>query len=82
MPIVILSKNAEKEFAHLSNKDKKKIVKKLNTLQNESLAGKLLAGKLRGLFSLRAWPYRIIYELRKPNKVIVHHLLHRQKAYK
>jgi len=82
MTTVILSQNAEKELARLSIKDKKKIVKKIHTLQDEPLAGKLLAGKLKGLFSFRAWPYRIIYELRKPNKIIVHRILHRQKVYK
>lgn len=82
MPTVILSKNAEREFARLPKNDKQKIIRKLDLLQNEPSSGKPLAGQLRGLFSLRAWPYRIIYEPQKPKKVIVHHILHRQKAYK
>lgn len=82
MPTVILSKNAEKEFARLPKTEKKKIFKKILTLQSDPFAGKLLAGELQGLFSLRAWPYRIIYEIKKPDKVIIHHILHRQKAYK
>ncbi len=82
MTTVILSRSAEKELLRLPIKDKKKIVKKIHSLRDEPLAGKLLIGKLKGLFSLRAWPYRIIYELKKPNKIIIHHILHRQKVYK
>lgn len=82
MPTLILSKNAEKEFARLPKIEKKKILKKILILQDNPFAGKLLAGELQGLFSLHAWPYRIIYELKKPDKLIIHHILHRQKAYK
>lgn len=82
MPTVIFSKNAEKEFARLPKTEKKKILRKLLVLQDEPFAGKLLGGELQGLFSLRAWPYRIIYELKKTNKVIIHHILHRQRVYK
>lgn len=81
MPTVILSKNAEREFARLPKNDKQKIIRKLDLLQNEPFSGKPLAGQLRSLFSLRAWPYRVIYE-QKPKRVIVHHIPHRQKACK
>lgn len=82
MPIVILSKTAEKEFTRLPKAEKKKIIKKILILKEEPFAGKILAGELQGLFSLRVWPYRIIYEFKKPNKIIIHHILHRQKVYK
>lgn len=82
MSTIILSKTAEKEFAHLPKKEQKKIYKKILVLKNTPLSGKILLGELKGLFSLRSWPYRIIYELQKPDKVIIHHILHRQGAYK
>lgn len=82
MPAIILSKNAEKEFAGLPRKEQKKIFKRILVLKDTPLSGKILLGELKGLFSLRCWPYRIIYELQKPDKVIIHHILHRQKAYK
>ncbi|PIS14251.1 type II toxin-antitoxin system mRNA interferase toxin, RelE/StbE family [Candidatus Shapirobacteria bacterium CG09_land_8_20_14_0_10_39_12] len=82
MSSIVLSKNAEKEFVRLPKIEKKKIFKKILTFQDNPFAGKLLTGELQGLFSLRAWPYRIIYELKKPDKIIIHHILHRQRAYK
>lgn len=81
MPPVLLSQKAEKDFARLPQKEKRKIVKKLELLQSEPLSGKLLGGKLKGLWSLRAWPYRIIYEFHH-QKIIILRILHRQKAYK
>ncbi len=83
MPSLVLSKSAEKEFAQLTNKEKKKIFRKFKALQKNPFLGKLLGGKLKGLWSCRAWPYRIIYEFRSSNKlIIVHKVTHRQKAYK
>lgn len=81
MATIILSSNAEKELIRLNLKDKKKVIKKIHLLEDKPFAGKLLSGKLKGNYSLRAWPYRTIYELKKPDKVIIHHILHRQKAY-
>ena len=82
MATVILSKNAEKEFSHLSKKEQKKIIKKLTALRDNPFLGKKLTGKLRGLLSYRAWPYRIIYESQQKNTVVVHKISHRQRAYK
>jgi len=82
MPQVILSKNAEKELVRLTKKDQRKIIRKLELLKEDPLLGKKLSGKLRGLWSFHAWPYRIIYELPRAKQLIVHKILHRQKAYK
>ncbi|MFC1727765.1 type II toxin-antitoxin system RelE/ParE family toxin [Patescibacteria group bacterium] len=82
MARLILSKTAEKNFSKLSVKDRKKVTKKLRFLESDPMSGKKLLGELKGFFSLRAWPYRIIYELKGPKKIIVHHISHRQQAYK
>ena len=81
MARLILSRTAERNFSRLSVKDRKKIIKKLRLIESEPLIGKKLRGELKGLLSLKAWPYRIIYE-KKRGKVIVLHISHRQKAYK
>jgi len=79
----ILSRSAEREFARLPKKEKRKIVRKLKVLQKEPHLGKKLSGQLKGFWSYRAWPYRIIYELYQGKKlVIIHKIAHRQKAYK
>lgn len=83
MPSLSLSKNAEKEFAKLVKPEKKKLTKKLRLLKNNPFVGKPLTGELKNYFSLKAWPYRIIYEFDKnANKVKIHKIQHRQGVYK
>ena len=82
MTTLILSKEAEKDFAKLPKKDRKKVIKKLKILQGKPSSGKTLSEKLKSLWSLRAWPYRIIYNFKKTSKIAVHRILHRQRAYK
>lgn len=79
---IILSKEAEKDFAGLTEREKKKVFKKFTLLRNQPYSGKKLVGKLKGLYSLRAWPYRIIYEVIKAKKITVHKIIHRQRAYR
>lgn len=78
---IILSKKAKKNLSDLPQKEQQKVIKKLHLLENEPLAGKCLTGELKSFRSLRAWPYRILYEFAKPT-VVVHRILHRQDAYK
>jgi mRNA-degrading endonuclease RelE of RelBE toxin-antitoxin system len=83
MSSVILSKIAEKEFGCLPKREQKKVFKKISLLEKDPFAGKPLSGKLKGLSSLRVWPYRIIYEFdRKKKTVFIYQIVHRQKAYK
>lgn len=80
--LVILSKDAEKQYKRLSKPDKIKVKKKLLMLQEDPTAGKKLVGELAGVRSLRAWPYRIIYEINKVKiRIEVHKIAHRQGAY-
>lgn len=80
---VVLSKNARKDYEDLSKKDKIKVRKKLTLLEQNPYAGKKLAGELKGIRSLRAWPYRIFYEVNESEQQIeVHKIKHRQGAYK
>jgi mRNA-degrading endonuclease RelE of RelBE toxin-antitoxin system len=63
--------------------ERKKIFKKLHLLENDPRAGKKLTGELTGLFSLKAWPYRIIYQLISKQKIIyIITIQHRQSVYK
>ncbi len=81
MPPIVFSPNAEKDFRKLNIINQKKVYKKVKTLKSAPLAGKLLSGKLKGIRSLRAWPYRIIYEIGK-EQVNILQIIHRQAAYK
>ncbi|PIU03693.1 hypothetical protein COT44_01850 [Candidatus Shapirobacteria bacterium CG08_land_8_20_14_0_20_39_18] len=83
MPELILSKNAEDNFCRIPKSEQKKINTKLHLLRENPLSDKPLTGELQGLWSLRAWPYRILYEFKQKEKVIIiHRILHRQGAYK
>ncbi|OGJ54150.1 hypothetical protein A3D11_03945 [Candidatus Peribacteria bacterium RIFCSPHIGHO2_02_FULL_49_16] len=62
---VLLKKNASKQFASLSEKDQKRVLASLNELRVHPYAGKKLHGDLQGLWSIRVWPYRIIYTVEK-----------------
>lgn len=81
--IVVLSKNARKDFEKLPKPDQAKVKKKLVFLGQNPSVGKKLSGELEGVRSLRAWPYRIFYEINdKEKRVEVHKIKHRQGSYK
>lgn len=80
---VALSKDAQKQYRRLPVQEQKKINKKLMNLEQNPLFGKRLEGEMQGIYSLKAWPYRILYEINAIEKRIeIHKILHRQGAYK
>jgi len=82
MPVIRLSSEAEDDFAFLQKSEKKKVIKNIKTLEENELIGKPLTGKLKGLYSLRAWPYRIIYQISSKGVFTIHKILHRKIVYK
>lgn len=72
---------AVKQIKKLPLSEKKKVVRKLELLSEDPQAGKKLKGEFEGLYSLRAWPYRIIYKPTK-TKLTIYTVTHRQSAYK
>ena len=80
---IILEKRAKKELNNIPEKDQIKIIRVLDTISREPFAGKKLGGELQGKYAVRAWPYRIIYEIRKRELYVsVVHIGHRQGVYK
>jgi len=77
---LIYKPEALKELERLPLSERKKVVKKLEILSENPLVGKHLKGEFKGAYTLRAWPYRIIYEFSQ-NKITVRNILHRQSAY-
>lgn len=73
--------NVVKQLKKLPHSEKKKVIRKLELLTTDPQAGKSLKGEFEGLYSLRAWPYRIIYEITKTT-IIVYSVGHRQGVYK
>jgi mRNA-degrading endonuclease RelE of RelBE toxin-antitoxin system len=70
-----------KQLKMLPVVEQKKVLQKLLYLQENPFMGKQLKGELAGLRSLRAWPYRIIYEL-LGQKITVVSVAHRRDVYK
>ena len=80
---VVLSKNTQKEYKRLPKSVQIKVRKKLLTLETNPYSGKKLTGEFTGLYTVRAWPYRIIFEINLEKKRIeIHKIGHRQGAYR
>lgn len=79
----ILSPKAGKQLLKLSPSDGLKVTKKLRALEGNPFAGKPLTGKLKGFYTLRAWPYRVVYQIFKERKIaLIDTIEHRQGVYK
>jgi addiction module RelE/StbE family toxin len=78
---VFLTTQAEKDLKTLPKAEKNKIRKKLLLLEKEPFSGKKLSGKLANFYSLKVWPYRIIYIIDKEKEIWVVHIMHRQEGY-
>jgi addiction module RelE/StbE family toxin len=80
---IALSKDAQKQYKRLPKSQQMKILKKITGLEQNPRAGKKLEGELKGVYSLHAWPYRILYEINETKQIIeVHKIAHRQGVYK
>lgn len=80
---VQLTPTAEKQLLKLKRSEAKKVDKKLRLFSVAPMSGKKLEGKLKNRYSLRAWPYRIIYLVnKKQQRVEIEVIEHRQSAYK
>ncbi|MFA5830358.1 MAG: type II toxin-antitoxin system RelE/ParE family toxin [Candidatus Paceibacterota bacterium] len=79
---LILRAKAEKELDKIPAVHREKVTKMLRSLADDPFQGKKLEGELKGKYSVRAWPYRIIYEIRRHELyVIVVHIGHRKDVY-
>ena len=79
---VIVTPRAEKELLKLPKTERKKVQKKLLLLETNPFVGKKLGGEFQERYSLRSWPYRIIYLINDKTKILyVISILHRQGVY-
>lgn len=80
---VIYSHRAQKNLKKIPGKQQKKILQSIEILQNNPYIGKSLQGELANKYSLRIWPYRIIYSIQKKMITItIINIGHRQHIYK
>ncbi|MBU2104528.1 MAG: type II toxin-antitoxin system RelE/ParE family toxin [Nanoarchaeota archaeon] len=76
------SSGARKFFRKLTNFDKRQIGKKIEELKQNPELGKPLTGKLSGLWSLRIGKFRVLYQVRKNELIIlILKIGHRKNIY-
>ncbi len=74
---------AVKSIEKLPEKERGKVRAVLESLADNPHTGKKLSGEYRGFYSVRAWPYRIMYTIIKKELVIlVVDVAHREDVYK
>ncbi|MCR4277811.1 MAG: type II toxin-antitoxin system RelE/ParE family toxin [Candidatus Berkelbacteria bacterium] len=83
MYTVVIKKTAGKALKSLPQNDRRRIIQAINMLGERPESGKQLSRELAGLFSIRVWPYRVIYRrLEKKLLVEVVKIGHRKGIYK
>ncbi|MBI5004162.1 type II toxin-antitoxin system RelE/ParE family toxin [Candidatus Kaiserbacteria bacterium] len=80
---VYFTRSARKEVDALEDKYQDKAARIIDSLAHDPSQGKKLQGELDGQYSVRAWPFRIVYEIRKKQLyIIVLSVKHRKDAYR
>ena len=62
---------ARKNLDKIPANYRSRIVAKLSEITINPFSGKALSGDRKGQYSIRIWPYRIIYIIRKQELIIV-----------
>jgi len=62
---VIILKRAQKEARKISEKDRKRVTKPIESLQTDPFRGKQLQGDFDGVWAIRVWSFRIMYTIKK-----------------
>jgi len=77
-----ISSPAKKQLSKIPKTETKKISRKIDNLLKNPQSGKKLQGPLKNYYSLRAWPYRIVYQTdHSKGQIIIVSIRHRQSAY-
>jgi len=72
---------ATKQIKKFPPRVQKKILNKIELISDTPYSGKKLEGELSNFRVVRAWPYRIIYQILK-NNILIFSVSHRQSAYR
>ena len=81
--ILVLKPRAKKELGNLQEVDRVKARVVLEAILDNPYSGKKLTCELPNQYSMRAWPLRIVYEIRKNELIIlVLRVRHRKDAYR
>jgi len=79
---VVVPKKIEKKLEKLDKKSQARIQTGLIILESNPYAGKKLEGRYKNCYSLKVWPYRIIYEIIQTKLIVLTiEIGHRQGVY-
>lgn len=80
---IALNSKAKKDLAKISKKERLRLLASLAKLRSSPYLGKRLAGKFQDCYSLRVWSYRLIYQVKEQQSLIlVVRLGHRREVYR
>jgi len=80
---VYFTRSARKEVDALEDKYQDKVTRIIDSLAHDPSQGKKLQGELNCQYSVRAWPFRIVYEIRKKELyIVVLSVGHRKDVYR
>lgn len=80
---IVLKKAAQKSLKKIDNRYKKRIMQMIFALADSPYLGKQLEGNLRDFYSVRVWPYRIVYKIYQQDlAILIVEINHRQGVYK
>ena len=81
--IIEIKPKARKSLDKIPAEYRARIIETLDEIALDPFVGKKLKGEYENQYSYRVWPYRIIYEIRKNELVVlVIRVGHRQGVYK
>ena len=78
--LIRIKSSATKELKRLTKSDRGRIIKAIDQLAENPLAGTILKGTLRGIWRLRIGNYRVLYELGED--VLILRVAHRREVYR
>lgn len=80
---LVVSKSAQKELNKIDSRYHLRILATLEAIASDPFSGKRLEGEHKGEWSVRVWPYRVIYRIHKYELIVlVVTISHRQGVYK
>ena len=72
MPFTLVIKpKAKKSLDKIPKSYRSRIVAVLQEIRDNPFSGKALSGNRKGEYSVRVWPYRIIYTIKKQELIII-----------
>ena len=78
-----IKESAARELQRIERSDRERLIAAIDRLAENPFAGGALKGELRGLRRIRVGDYRLIYELREQDLVVlVLRAAHRREAYR